>query len=50
MKTMTCERLGGACDLALRGTTADEVVKAQDKHLSDVAPPVTRHTRVRWPT
>ena len=36
MKTMTCEQLGGACDLALRGSTADEVIKAQDKHLREV--------------
>jgi predicted small metal-binding protein len=33
MKTMTCRQLGGACDLELRGETADEVIKAQDKHL-----------------
>jgi predicted small metal-binding protein len=36
MKTMTCRQLGGACDLALRGDTADEVIKAQDKHLREV--------------
>jgi len=36
MKTMTCKQLGGPCDLPLRGTTADEVIKAQDKHLKDV--------------
>ena len=35
MKTMTCNQLGGACDLQLRGDTADEVIKAQDKHLRD---------------
>ena len=35
MKTMTCKQLGGPCDLALRGETADEVIKAQDKHLRD---------------
>ncbi len=35
MKTMTCQQLGGACDLALRGETADEVIKAQDKHLRE---------------
>jgi predicted small metal-binding protein len=33
MKTMTCQQLGGACDLAHRGNTADEIIKAQDKHL-----------------
>ena len=36
MKTMTCNQLGGACDLSLRGTTADEVIKLQDKHLREV--------------
>ena len=35
MKTMTCRQLGGACDLQLRGETADDVIKAQDKHLRD---------------
>ena len=35
MKTMTCKQLGGACDLQLRGSTADEVIKAQDKHLKE---------------
>ena len=35
MKTMTCKQLGGACDLPLRGETADEVIKAQDKHLRE---------------
>jgi hypothetical protein len=32
---MTCRQLGGACDLALRGETADEVIKAQDRHLRE---------------
>lgn len=36
MKTMTCRQLGGPCDLALTGKTADEVIKAQDQHLKDV--------------
>jgi hypothetical protein len=36
MKTMTCRQLGGTCDLVLRGTTADEVIKLQDKHLRAV--------------
>ena len=35
MKTMTCQQLGGPCDLALHGNTADEVIKAQDAHLKD---------------
>lgn len=36
MKTMTCQELGGPCDLAHRGASADDVIKAQDKHLKDI--------------
>ena len=36
MKTMTCKQLGGPCDLAIHGDTADEVIKAQDQHLKDM--------------
>lgn len=36
MKTMTCRQLGGPCDLALSGLTADEIIKAQDAHLKAV--------------
>ena len=36
MKTMTCKQLGGPCDLALHGETADQVIKAQDKHLKEM--------------
>ncbi len=36
MKTMTCKQLGGPCDLALQGETANDVIKAQDRHLKDV--------------
>jgi hypothetical protein len=32
---MTCQQLGGPCDLQLHGNTADEVIKAQDRHLKD---------------
>ena len=32
---MTCKQLGGACDLAHRGETADEIIQAQDKHLKE---------------
>jgi hypothetical protein len=35
MRTMTCRQLGGPCELALRGDTADDVIKAQDRHLKD---------------
>jgi predicted small metal-binding protein len=36
MKTMTCKQLGGPCDFAHRGSTADEVIKAHDKHLKEM--------------
>jgi hypothetical protein len=36
MKTMTCRQLGGPCDVPHRGETADEVIKAQDRHLREV--------------
>jgi predicted small metal-binding protein len=36
MKTMTCKQLGGACDLQLSGDSADDVIKAQDKHLNEI--------------
>ena len=36
MKTMTCRDLGGPCDVAHRGATADDVIKAQDEHLREV--------------
>ncbi len=35
VKTMTCRQLGGPCDLALRGESADDVIKAQDRHLRE---------------
>jgi hypothetical protein len=36
MKTMTCKQLGGPCDLAHHGESADAVIKAQDAHLKDM--------------
>jgi hypothetical protein len=36
VKTMTCRQLGGPCDAEHRGTKADEVIKAQDKHLEEM--------------
>jgi hypothetical protein len=35
MKTMTCRQLGGPCDEAFAGATADEIIKAQDRHLKE---------------
>jgi hypothetical protein len=36
MKTMPCKQLGGPCDLPHHGNTANEVIKAQDKHLKEM--------------
>jgi hypothetical protein len=36
MKTMTCQQMGGACDFAHHGETADDVIKSQDTHLQDM--------------
>ena len=36
MKTMTCRQLGGPCDFAHHGQNANEVIKAQDKHLREM--------------
>ncbi len=35
MKTMTCKQLGGPCDVAHLGESADDVINAQDRHLKD---------------
>jgi predicted small metal-binding protein len=35
VKTMTCRQLGGPCDLEHHGGSADEVIKAQDRHLKE---------------
>jgi predicted small metal-binding protein len=37
VKTMTCRQLGGPCDLEHHGDSADEVIKAQDRHLKEVS-------------
>ncbi len=36
MKTMTCMQLGGPCDHQHQGHTADEIIKAQDRHLKEM--------------
>ncbi len=36
MKSMSCRQLGGPCDFAHHGATADEVIKAQDRHLKEM--------------
>jgi predicted small metal-binding protein len=55
MKTMTCQQLGGPCNHQLHGETADEVIKAQDKHLNQVVEtgdaahePALKEMKGRW--
>lgn len=55
MKTMTCRQLGGPCDLAHHGASADEVIKAQDRHLREVVAdgdtthePALKDMKGRW--
>ena len=36
MKSMSCKQLGGPCDVTFKGATADEVIKADDKHLREM--------------
>jgi hypothetical protein len=36
MKTMTCKQMGGPCDTKFHGDTADEVIKAEDKHIREM--------------
>ena len=36
MKTMTCKHLGGPCDFAIHGNTADEVIIAGEQHIKDM--------------
>lgn len=35
MKSMSCRDLGGPCDLEHHGESADDVIKAQDRHLEE---------------
>ena len=55
MKTMTCKDLGGACDLALQGDSADDIIKAQDRHLKEMVAsgdaahqPAFKEMKGRW--
>ena len=36
MKVMTCRQLGGPCDAEHHGESADDVIKAQDRHLKEM--------------
>ncbi len=51
---MTCRQLGGPCDVQLTGETADDVIKAQDRHLRECPvrrrahEPAHEETKGRW--
>jgi hypothetical protein len=54
-KTLTCRQLGGPCDLAHRGGDANEIIKAQDRHLKEAVAagdtdhePALKEMRGRW--
>lgn len=55
VKTMTCKDLGGPCELAHHGETADEIIKAQDQHLRQMVAggdqahePALKEMKGRW--
>jgi hypothetical protein len=55
MKTMTCIQLGGPCEFAHHGATADDVIKAQDRHLNEMVDggddahgPALKDMKGRW--
>ena len=55
MKSMTCQQLGGPCQHTLHGETADEIIKAQDRHLREAArsgdadhQPAHEEMKARW--
>lgn len=55
MKSMTCRQLGGTCDLAHHGDDANEIIKAQDRHLREAVvagdadhEPALKDMKGRW--
>lgn len=55
MKTMTCMQLGGPCGHQHQGQNADEIIKAQDRHLQEMVAgghiahaPALREMKGRW--
>jgi predicted small metal-binding protein len=52
---MTCRQLGGPCDHEHHGESADEVIKAQDRHLKEMVEngdathqPASDDMKARW--
>ena len=55
MKTMTCRQLGGPCDHVHQGDDANEIIKAQDRHLKEAVgagdrdhEPALKEMKGRW--
>ena len=55
MKTMTCSQLGGPCDLPHDGADANDIIKAQDRHLREAVAggssdhePALQDMKSRW--
>jgi hypothetical protein len=55
MKTMTCQQMGGPCQQAFQGESADDVINQQDQHLKDMVAagdeahvPADKDMRGRW--
>ena len=55
MKAMSCKQLGGPCDLTHHGTDANEIIKAQDRHLREAVAdgstdhePALKDMKGRW--
>jgi len=42
---MTCRQIGGPCDFVHQGNTADEVIKAQDRHLKELVAGAMKRTK-----
>lgn len=52
---MTCQDLGGPCELRLSGESGDEIIKAQDRHLKEAVAagdethaPARKEMKGRW--
>ena len=55
MKRMTCNQLGGPCDVEHQGEDHNEIIKAQDRHLRDAVEagssehePALAEMKARW--
>ena len=44
---MTCRQLGGPCDTPFQGNTADEIIKAANTHLNEMAGKDDGHAKAK---